>query len=189
MRNVVLAAVAILLTVFLVACSAGSGSPAQGNDQPTASSAQDTDPNGEAPAPAGENAQEDAPVTPANSGGVPIILNMNGTDIHATLYDNTAAHAFLDLLPYTVTVSRAADDLCGTVPEQLSHDAAEDQDTWAVGEIGWFDGWVTILCANEEGMPKRTRTILGKVEQEDIPAMQALTGRVEITVTLDTGRG
>ena len=172
MRNVVLAAVAILLTVFLVACSAGSESPAQGNDQPTASAA-----------------QEDAPVTAANSGSVPIILNMNGTDIHATLYDNTAAHAFLELLPYTVTVSRAADDLCGTVPEQLSHDAAEDQDTWAVGEIGWFDGWFTILCTNEEGMPKRTRTILGKVEQEDIPAMQALTGRVEITVTLDTGRG
>ena len=93
---------------------------------------------------------------------------MNGTDVHARLYDNSAADAFLNLLPYTVTVSRAADDLCGSVPEQLAHDPAEDQDTWAIGEIGWF----TILCDNEEGMPKRTRTIIGKVDKEDIPVMQ-----------------
>ena len=117
--------------------------------------------------------------------GVAIILNMNGTPIHAKLYDNTAAKAFLELLPYTVTVSRATDDLCGTVSEELSHDPAEDQDTWAIGEIGWFDGWFTILCDNEKGMLKRTRTIIGKVDDEDIPVMQAMTGSVEIKVTLD----
>ena len=33
-------------------------------------------------------------------------------------------------------------------------------------------------------MPKRTRTIIGKVD-EDIPVMQALTDRVEIKVTLN----
>ena len=124
-------------------------------------------------------------VIPSDNKGTAIILNMNGTDIHARLYENTAADAFLDLLPYTVTVSRAAYDLCGTVPEQLPHDPAEDQDTWAIGEIGWFDGWFTILCDNEDGMPNRTRTIIGKIDDEDIPAVQALTGSVEIKITLD----
>ncbi len=129
-----------------------------------------------------DNLKVDAPDA---SDGAAIILNMNGTDIHAKLYDNTAADAFLDLLPYTITVSRATDDLCGSVSEQLSHDPAEDQDTWAIGEIGWFDGWFTILCDNEAGMPKRTRTIIGKVDDADIPVLQAMTGSVKIEVTLD----
>ena len=128
---------------------------------------------------------EEEPAPPPSGEGTPIILNMNGTDIHAKLYDNAAANAFLDLLPYTVTVSRATDDLCGSVSEQLVHDPAEDQDTWAIGEIGWFDGWFTILCDNEEGMPKRTRTIIGKVDEKDIPVMQSFTGSVKITITLD----
>ncbi|MCH5211014.1 MAG: hypothetical protein J1F01_08645 [Oscillospiraceae bacterium] len=36
-------------------------------------------------------------------------------------------------------------------------------------------------------MPKRTRTIIGKIHDEDIPFMQSLTGRVEITVRLADG--
>ena len=120
-----------------------------------------------------------------SNGGAAITLNMNGTPIHAKLYDNSAAKAFLELLPYTVTVSRATDDLCGTVSGDLAHDPAEDQDTWAIGEIGWFDGWFTILCDNEAGMPHRTRTIIGKVDEADIPTMQALRGSVKIEITLD----
>ena len=126
------------------------------------------------PTPSAEPSQDDST----------IILNMNGTDVKAELYDNMAANAFKDMLPYTVTVSRAADDLCGSVSEDLSHNPSEDQDTWSIGEIGWFDGWFTILCDNEEGMPKRTRTIIGKIHDEDISFMQSLTGRVEITVRL-----
>ncbi len=120
---------------------------------------------------------------PAQSNST-IILNMNGTDVRADLYDNKAANAFKEMLPYTVTVSRAADDLCGSVSENLPYDPSEDQDTWSIGEIGWFDGWFTILCDNEEGMPKRTRTIIGKIHDEDIPFMQSLTGSVEITARL-----
>lgn len=116
---------------------------------------------------------------PAVSGAA-VILNMNGTDVRAELYDNEAARAFEAMLPYSVTVSRAADDLCGTVSENLPHNSAEDQDTWSIGEIGWFDGWFTILCGNEEGMPKRTRTIIGKIYDEDMAFVQSLTGSVEI---------
>lgn len=113
-----------------------------------------------------------------------IILNMNGTEVHAVLYDNAAARAFRKLLPYTVTVSRAADDLCGSVSEELAPDHTEDRSTWAIGEIGWFDGWFTILCDNEDGMPKRARTIIGKIDGKDIPFVQSLTGTVSITATL-----
>ena len=186
MRRFALAAIAILLMFSLAACSVGREPPAGGNNQSAGSGTQDTGhSDAEGTPSAGGNAQEGEYTGSENDGGTAIILNMNGTDIRARLYDNTAAKAFLDLLPYTVTVSRAADDLCGTVSEQLAHDPAEDQDTWAIGEIGWFDGWFTILCDNEAGMPKRTRTIIGKVDEEDIPAMQAMTGRVEIRVTLD----
>ena len=158
---------AILLIFSLVACGSTSDQPNTEENSQTESSTPDTE------------------HTEPGNGVAAIILNMNGTDIRAKLYDNAAANAFLDLLPYTVTVSRATDDLCGSVSEQLTHDPAEEQDTWAIGEIGWFDGWFTILCDNEDGMPKRTRTIIGKVDEEDIPLMQSFTGSVKITITLD----
>ena len=168
MRKFALVIMTILLMISIAACSTGSDLPGTEEGSLTKNSIQDTE-----------------RIEPVSGGGADIILNMNGTDIHARLYDNTAAEAFLDLLPYTVTVSRATDDLCGSFSGELEHDPIEDQDTWSIGEIGWFDGWFTILCDNEEGMPKRTRTIIGKVDDEDIPVMQSFTGRVEITVTLD----
>ena len=168
-----------LIALLIMACSACQ--PAGSENKPSGTVPSQGEPASSANGNDPSNSDHRLPV----GGGAAIILNMNGTDIHARLYDNAAADAFLELLPYTVTVSRAADDLCGSVSEQLPHDPAEDQDTWAIGEIGWFDGWFTILCGNEEGMPKRTRTIIGKIDEEDIPVMQALTGRVEIKVTLD----
>ena len=102
----VFAIMAILLMFSFVACSIGAEPPAEGKDQPAESSAQDA-----GTPPAGDNAQDAGHTEPGNGRGGAIILNMNGTNIHARLYDNTAADAFLDLLPYTVTVSRAADAL------------------------------------------------------------------------------
>ena len=164
MKRFVFAIMAILLVFVLAACSVGSEPPAEGKGQPAESGTQDAGHSDvEGTPPTGGNAQGGGHTESGNGGDAAIILNMNGTNIHARLYDNTAADAFLELLPYTVTVSRAADDLCGSVPEQLPHDPAEDQDTWVIGEIGWFDGWFTILCDNEEGMPTRTRTIIGKI--------------------------
>lgn len=112
-----------------------------------------------------------------------IILNMNGTNVQAHLYDNTAARSFQELLPFSITVSRATDDLCGSVSQELATNPDEDSDTWKIGEIGWFDGWFTILCDNEEGMRKRSRTIIGKIDGEDIPYVQSLEGTVNITIT------
>ena len=183
MKKFVRAITAIFLIFSLVACSVDSNRPDTEDVSLTENSLQDSDAGKTLPAEG--NTQGTEHTEPENSGGAAIILNMNDTDIHARLYDNAAANAFLNLLPYTVTVSRAADDLCGSVSEQLEHDPAEDQDTWAIGEIGWFDGWFTILCDNEEGMPKRTRTIIGKVDEKDIPVMQSFTGSVKITAALD----
>lgn len=118
-----------------------------------------------------------------SSGLKTIILNMNGTNVKATLYDNEAARSFSKMLPFTVTVSRAADDLCGSVSEDLSVNHKEDSDTWKIGEIGWFDGWFTILCDNEEGMRKRKRTLIAKIVDEDIPFVQSLSGTVRIVIT------
>ena len=145
MRRFAIVITAIFLMFSIVACSTGPDRP----DTETESSAQGvghTD--AEENPPSESNSQNTEHTEPGTGGGAVIILNMNGTDIHAKLYDNAAADAFLNLLPYTVTVSRATDDLCGSVSEQLAHDPAEDQNTWAIGEIGWFDGWFTILCDN-----------------------------------------
>ena len=182
MRRFAMVITAIFLMFSLAGCSNGSDRPDTETENGTQGAGHiDAEEN----PPAESNSQNTEHTEPGTGGSAAIILNMNGTDIHAGLYDNAAANAFLNMLPYTVTVSRAADDLCGSVSEQLEHDPAEDQDTWSIGEIGWFDGWFTILCDNEEGMPKRTRTIIGKVDEEDIPVMQSFTGSVKITVTLD----
>ncbi|MCH5345419.1 MAG: hypothetical protein J1E64_15470, partial [Acetatifactor sp.] len=98
MRKFALVIMTILLMISIAACGIGSDLPDTEEGSLT------------------ENSMQNAERTETESdGGAYIILNMNGTDIHARLYDNTAAEAFLDLLPYTVTVSRATDDLCGSV--------------------------------------------------------------------------
>ncbi|WP_321372544.1 cyclophilin-like fold protein [uncultured Draconibacterium sp.] len=55
----------------------------------------------------------------------PVILEMNGTEIKATLNNTLTAREFIKLLPYSVTVTRAADDLCGSVSEKLETDRSE----------------------------------------------------------------
>lgn len=69
-----------------------------------------------------------------------IILNMNGTNVRAHLYDNTAVRSFQKLLPFSITVSRATDDLCGSVSKELVTNPEEDSNTWKIGEVGWVDG-------------------------------------------------
>ena len=113
-----------------------------------------------------------------------IILNMNGTEVRATLNDNTIANEFVKLLPYNVTVSRAADDLCGSVSEQLTSVASENSDGWKIGEIGWFGGWFTILLDNQENFSSMSVPIIGTINPEDLSFVQSLTGRIEIKITL-----
>lgn len=117
-----------------------------------------------------------------------LIIDMNGTKVKATLYDNKAARSFKKLLPYSVTVYRSEDDLCGSVSEELETNPEEDLDTWSIGEIGWFDGWFTILCDNEEGMRKRTRTIIGRINEEDLAIVQSMRGIVYMTITLEEAK-
>lgn len=114
----------------------------------------------------------------------PIVLTMNGTPIRAAINDTVTGRAFLDMLPWSTTVSRAPDDLCGSVSEELPAEDSEQQFGWRIGEIGWFDGWFTILVDNEEAFADGYRMIIGKVEAADIPAVQTMTGRIEITAEL-----
>lgn len=116
--------------------------------------------------------------------GTPVILEMNGTEVKATLNDTELAKAFLELLPYQVTVSRAADDLCGSVSEELPSNENEVRQGWKTGEIGWFGGWFTILCDHEEQFASGSFPIIGKVDPDDLAFVTSLTGRVEITVCL-----
>ena len=113
-----------------------------------------------------------------------IIMDMNGTEVHATLNDTVTAQEFMKLLPYEVTVSRAADDLCGSVSEELDSDAGENSDGWKLGEIGWFGGWFTILVDNEAAFANHSVMIIGTVDEADLPYVQSLTGQVDISIRL-----
>ena len=122
-----------------------------------------------------------------NEQGTPVILEMNGTEVKATLNNTVTAQEFIKLLPYSVTVSRAADDLCGSVSENLASDRSEGKKKWEIGEIGWFGGWFTILVDNEQkfaNMPGPGVMIIGKIADDDIETVKAFSGRVEIKVRL-----
>jgi hypothetical protein len=118
-----------------------------------------------------------------NQAGTPVILEMNGTEVRATLNNTLTAKEFIKLLPYSVTVSRAADDLCGSVHEDLPSDEAEGRNSWKIGEIGWFGGWFTILVDNEEKFSSMPGVmIIGKIDDEYLETVQAFSGQVDITV-------
>ncbi len=131
MKRLISIFMAVILVLGLSACGNSEGISEPGN-----AVTQETSKTPEA-----TTAQETvlSMITPA------LIIDVNGTIIKADLYDNQAARSFMELLPYSVSVTRAADDLCGTVTEQLGANPEEDLDTWKIGEIGWFDGWFTIL--------------------------------------------
>ncbi len=114
-----------------------------------------------------------------------VVMDMNGTEVTATMNNTLTAQEFIKLLPYTVTVSRAADDLCGSVSEDLPSIREEGQSSWEIGEIGWFGGWFTILVDNEERFSNMPGVmIIGKVDDEYIDTVKAFSGRVEINVRL-----
>ena len=126
-----------------------------------------------------------------NSGGdmtqteTPVIMEMNGTEVKAVLNNTLTAREFIKLLPYSVTVSRAADDLCGSVRENLPSDDSEGKNSWKIGEIGWFGGWFTILVDHEEKFSKMPGVmIIGKVDDEYMDIVKGFSGRVDISVRL-----
>ncbi len=118
-----------------------------------------------------------------NREGMPVVMVMNGTEVKATLNNTLTAREFAKLLPYSVTVSRATDDLCGSVGESLPSDPSEGQNSWKIGEIGWFGGWFTILVDHEERFYQMPGVmIIGRISDEDLSKVTGLTGRVDITV-------
>lgn len=122
-----------------------------------------------------------------NENGTPVIMEMNGKEVKATLNNTLTAREFIKLLPYSVTVLKAADDLCGSVSEDLPSDPSEGKKSWKIGEIGWFGGWFTILVDHEErfsSMPGPGVMIIGKIDDEYIDTVKLFTGRVDITVRL-----
>ena len=114
-----------------------------------------------------------------------IILNMNGTEIRGSLNATAAAESFKELLPFSITVSRAADDLCGSVSQQLNVDPGENRNSWKLGEIGWFGGWFTILLDHEDNFSSMPGiTIIGTIDEEDLETVQSFSGRIDISVDL-----
>ena len=51
----------------------------------------------------------------------------------------------MDLLAFHVSDYRAAVDICCSVSEEIPQEPTKNE-TWNMGEVGWFHGWFTILC-------------------------------------------
>ena len=113
------------------------------------------------------------------------VITINGSDYGMTITDTTVGRAFAKKLQdegsYTVTGSRAADDLCCSESEMLETDSAENI-AWVCGGVAWTGDWFTVwVSANPAGydMP-----VIAQIDEEHLEELQALSGRMEIEVQL-----
>lgn len=119
-----------------------------------------------------------------NTQGTRVKVTMNNMVTYAIINNTVTAQSFLELLPFHITGYRSKDDICCSVDENLPNNPSEDE-IWNIGEIGWFGGWFTILCDNEEQFTERNRTIIGKFEDEYIDKVTSLKGDIQITIELE----
>ena len=119
--------------------------------------------------------------TPAE--GAEITLTTGDTVLHGKLNDTVAAKAFAAQLPKTYTVSVSSMDMCGGAAE-LPSDSSENQTGWNIGDIDYGGGWFMIFQRINLNIPFMKMPVIGRIDEEDIPVLQELSGSVTFTVEL-----
>lgn len=119
--------------------------------------------------------------TPAD--GAEITLTTGDTVLHGKLNDTVTAKAFAAQLPKTYTVSVSSMDMCGGAAE-LPSDSSENQTGWNIGDIDYGGGWFMIFQRINLNIPFMKMPVIGRIDEEDIPALQELSGSVTFTVEL-----
>ncbi len=113
------------------------------------------------------------------------VMTINGTEYGMTITDTTIGHAFAKKLQdegsYTVTGSRAADDICCSESEALETDPAENI-PWVCGGVAWTGDWFTVWVSKEAA--GRDMPVVAQIDEEHLEELQALDGSMEIEVRL-----
>lgn len=127
-----------------------------------------------------ENTMEDKKLS---SNGTRVKVTMNDTVVYAVINNTTTGRAFLEKLPFMVSGYRSPVDICCSVSDELPNDPSENQ-AWHIGEIGWFGGWFTILCENEEQFSNPNFSIIGKFEDAYMETVTTMKGNIDFIVEL-----
>jgi len=117
-------------------------------------------------------------------GSTPITLTTDGTVIPATLNETLTAQRFKNELPFTITLQRYSHDYCASAAP-LETDKTEQQSGWTNGDIGYFDGWFTILFDGEKRSKDTTGVmIIGRVNDGRLDRIRKLGSSITVTVDL-----
>ncbi len=127
--------------------------------------------------------------TPNNSSdvitGTRAIIAINGVEYGMTITDTTIGRAFAKKLQdegsYTVTGSRAADDICCSENEALETDPSENM-PWVCGGIAWTGTWFTVWVSEEDA--GRDMPVIAQIDEEHLEELQKVSGSMEIEVQL-----
>lgn len=172
-RIAVFLSIVAMLGISMAGCAPAGSSSAEQTSGRIPAQTQQTSPQNVAH-PEGEETSSD---------GTRVRITINGVETYARINQTATARAFLEMLPFEVSGYRSALDICCAVSEELPN-LPEENEVWNIGEIGWFDGWFTILCDNEEQFANEERVIIGKFEDEYLETVIAMEGNMNITVEL-----
>lgn len=114
--------------------------------------------------------------------------NINITDgkttLRAILNDTTAARDFEQRLPFICSGYDSGVDYCCSAASGR-FDPLETQDGWKNGDISLGGGWFALLYGGEEQSASyKNMMIIGHIQEEDLPLIQAMPERVTLTVSL-----
>ncbi len=113
------------------------------------------------------------------------VMTINGTEYGMAITDTTIGRAFAKKLQdegsYTVTGSRAEDDICCSESETLETDPTENM-PWVCGGVAWTGDWFTVWVSKEAA--GRDMPVVAQIDEEHLEELQALNGSMEIEVRL-----
>lgn len=119
-------------------------------------------------------------------GGTKIRMHFGDTVIPATLNDSETAQALINMLPYTVRVSRFAHDFCGVMQNPLPYKEENVHYGWLNGDIDFArdSDYFTILFEDEKASEQYGHQInIGKIDCE-LSVISSLQGSFEVLIEL-----
>lgn len=117
-----------------------------------------------------------------------IRLTFGEVSVRALLLDNDTAKAFYEALPLAVDVSGSQVDLCGRTPVVLPYREDQVHFGWRDGDVNYNPegGWLAVFHGGQEDSGVYGDQVdLGRVLDEDIPALRSLRGPFRLSVERD----
>lgn len=114
-----------------------------------------------------------------------IIISDGKTILHAELNDTAAAKDFEKRLPFKCSGCDSGVDYC-CYAAAGRYDPTELQSGWKNGDISLGGGWFALLYGGEEQSESyKNMMIIGRIDDADLNAVQALPEHVNLTIKND----